>query len=65
MRRNVRFTLLHVLGLAIGLASVILIAWYVYDELSFDNLTESDRVYRINTYWGDNPKTDIYASTPA
>ncbi|MEP6737444.1 MAG: ABC transporter permease [Chryseolinea sp.] len=65
MRRNVRFTLLHVMGLAIGLASVILIAWYVYDELSFDNLTESDRVYRINTYWGDNPKTDIYASTPA
>jgi putative ABC transport system permease protein len=59
-----RFSILHISGLAIGLASVILIAWYVYDELSFDELPQSEQVFRINTYWGDDPKTNIYATTP-
>jgi len=64
LTRNVRFSILHISGLAIGLASVILIAWYVYDELGFDNLPGAQRVYRINTYWGDDPQTSIYATTP-
>jgi putative ABC transport system permease protein len=64
MARNMRFSILHIAGLAIGLASVILIAWYVYDEINFDNLPQAEQVYRINTYWGDDPKTNIYATTP-
>ena len=64
MTRNLRFSILHISGLAIGLAAVILIAWYVYDEISFDRLPQSEQVYRINTYWGDDPKTNIYATTP-
>lgn len=64
MTRNLRFTMLHLAGLSIGLASVILIAWYVYDELSFDNLPNAENVYRVNTYWGDDARSDRYATTP-
>ena len=64
MTRNLRFSILHISGLAIGLASVILIAWYVYDEISYDRLPQSEQVFRINTYWGDDPTTNIYATTP-
>jgi putative ABC transport system permease protein len=64
MVRNMRFTILHIMGLTIGLASVVLILWYVYDELSFDKLPGSNRVFRINTYWGDDPQKNIYATTP-
>ncbi|MBT1695325.1 ABC transporter permease [Fulvivirgaceae bacterium PWU4] len=64
MTRSMRFSILHISGLAVGLASVILIAWYVYDEISFDNLPGAAQVYRINTYWGDDPETNMYATTP-
>ncbi|MEJ7646725.1 MAG: ABC transporter permease [Chryseolinea sp.] len=64
MLRNVRFSVVHILGLSVGLSSAILIAWYIHDELSFDTLPEADQVYRINTYWGDDPTENIYATTP-
>ncbi|MEJ1238585.1 ABC transporter permease [Chryseolinea sp. T2] len=64
MFRNLRFTVLHLTGLSLGLAAVMLIAWYVYDEMSYDELANRDRVFRINTYWGDNPESEIFASTP-
>ena len=64
MSRNFRFTLLHLTGLSLGLASVMLIGWYVYDELSYDRLADAGRVYRVNTWWGEDIKTDVYASSP-
>lgn len=64
MTRNMRFAILHIVGLAVGLASVILIVWYVYDEISFDDLPGAEQVYRINTYWGDDPERNMYATSP-
>jgi putative ABC transport system permease protein len=64
MRRNMRFTLLHLAGLTLGLASVTLIAWYVYDEISFDQLHQADQSFRITTHWSDDPATGIFATTP-
>ena len=64
MIRNIRFSIVHITGLSIGLASAMLIAWYIYDELSFDTLPQAEQVYRINTYWGDDPTENIYATTP-
>ncbi|MGC3944887.1 MAG: ABC transporter permease [Chryseolinea sp.] len=64
MSRNLRFTLLHLTGLALGLASVMLIAWYVHDELSYDQLADRDQVFRINTYWGVSSRSEAYATTP-
>lgn len=41
-------TLINILGLTIGLCSVILISVYVYSEVSYDKFHEkSDRIYRI------------------
>ena len=47
--KNKGFTLLNVLGLSLGLASCLLIIFYVADELSYDRYnTKADRIYRVN-----------------
>lgn len=48
---NKTFTFLNVMGLAIGMASFILIMLWVKDELSYDSYNlNSGRIYRINFY---------------
>jgi putative ABC transport system permease protein len=43
------FTFLNIIGLAIGMAGALLIALYIYDELSYDKMfVDADRIYRIN-----------------
>ena len=47
--KNKGFTVLNVSGLALGLASCLLIIFYVVDELSYDRYnTKADRIYRVN-----------------
>ncbi|MBN1271629.1 MAG: ABC transporter permease [Candidatus Aminicenantes bacterium] len=53
------------MGLAIGIASCVLILLWVQDELSYDNFHEkADQIYRVNKIWR---KGEIahYATTPA
>ena len=59
MGRNMRFTALHLAGLSLGLASVMLIAWYVYDELSYDKYSaEAKNIYRVErTFLNPQDKT--------
>ncbi len=46
--RNKGFSTINILGLSIGLASFILIALYVYHELSYDRYhAKADRIFRI------------------
>src|SRR5664279_1242514 len=48
MRRNLSFTLLNVLGLALSIAACLIIFLIVRNELNFDNGgKESDRTYRV------------------
>ena len=48
--RNKTFSLINIVGLAIGLACFIMIALYVADELSYDRYNEKvDRIYRVNS----------------
>jgi putative ABC transport system permease protein len=48
--RNKGFSVLNVLGLALGLTTCILILFYVVDEFSFDKFNiKADRIFRINT----------------
>jgi len=43
------YSLLNVIGLAVGLATCLLIFLYVLDELSYDKFnTRADRIYRVN-----------------
>jgi putative ABC transport system permease protein len=60
------FTAINVFGLALGLATCLLIVFYVFDELSYDRYNVNvDRIYRINQdiKFGGNEGT--YATTPA
>jgi len=59
--RNLAKSKLHaainILGLAVGLASVVLISLYVQDELSYDQFHKNaDDIYRI-AWWSENPQT--------
>ena len=47
-RKNRLFTFINISGLAIGLASVLLVSLFVYDEYNFDRFHKNaDRIYRI------------------
>jgi putative ABC transport system permease protein len=47
--KNRTYSIINITGLAVGLASFILIALYVVDELSYDRYNEkADRIYRLN-----------------
>ncbi|WEA02252.1 ABC transporter permease [Mucilaginibacter sp. SJ] len=49
LRKNVGFTVINILGLALGLATCLMIVLYVADELSYDRFNEkADRTYRVN-----------------
>jgi len=49
LKKQAFFTFLNTFGLAIGMAGGLLIALYIYDEMSFDKMfADTDRIYRIN-----------------
>ena len=60
------YTVINIGGLAIGLASCLLIANFLSNELSFDRFhQESNNIYRINTLLTDNSGTITkMANTP-
>ncbi len=66
LRKNTIFSLLNVLGLAIGLACCILIALFVFDELSYDSYPANSKdIYRVEIHLKANngimtyPNVDI------
>src|SRR5450432_3131970 len=64
--KNKGFTALNVLGLALGLATCLLIVFYVFDELNFDSYNKkSDRIYRINEEIKFGGNENSYAVSPA
>ncbi|MFI5163267.1 MAG: ABC transporter permease [Sphingobacteriales bacterium] len=63
--KNKGFTAINVLGLALGLATCLLIVFYVIDELSYDRFnTKADRIYRTNTDIKYGGNTSSYAISP-
>ena len=48
LKKNSLFSLINIIGLAIGLAASIIIYLWVFDELSYDKFhTNADRIYRL------------------
>lgn len=63
--KNKGFTIMNVLGLALGLAICLLIIFYVVDELSYDRYNvNAKRIYRINADIKYGGNTSSYAVTP-
>jgi putative ABC transport system permease protein len=66
LSKNKGFTAINVLGLALGLASCLLIMFYVFDELSYDKYnTKADRIYRVNEDIRFGGNSNSYAVAPA
>lgn len=58
LRKQKGYAFINMFGLAIGLASCLLIANYMYHALSYDRFHEaSQNIYRINTIYTDNSGT--------
>ncbi|MEM6841184.1 MAG: ABC transporter permease [Bacteroidota bacterium] len=56
-------TTINVVGLAVGIATTLLITWYVMDEMSYDQFhQDAERVFRVTTNGG---KLYHLATTPA
>ena len=52
MLKSKAYSVINVLGLAIGMAATILILLFVQNELSYDRYHEnSDRIYRVSRAW--------------
>ena len=52
LKRRKFYSSINILGLAVGIACILLISMYVVDELSFDGYHENaDRIYRVVS-WG-------------
>jgi len=66
LAKNKGFTVLNVLGLSVGLATCLLIVFYVVDELNYDRYnTKADRIYRITLKAKLNGHEGSYASSEA
>jgi len=66
LMKNKGFTFINVFGLALGLATCLLIVFYVFDELSYDRYNvKADRVYRLNYDIKFGGVQNPYAITPA
>ncbi len=66
-KRNPGFLSINIIGLAVGIATVLLITLYINHELSFDNYHEKkDRIYRIVSFGGFAEKNwgDYVAGNP-
>jgi putative ABC transport system permease protein len=64
--KNKGFSAINILGLAIGLATCLLILIFVTDELSYDRFNENaDRIYRLDGDIKFGGKRFIVAQSPA
>ena len=64
--RNKSFSIINILGLAIGMASALLIGLWVDNELSVDRFySKTDRVYQMYSREMSNGNVDVWGRTPS
>ena len=64
LKKNYGFTVINVLGLSVGLATCLLIVFYVVDELSYDKYnTKAERIYRVTVEAMLNGHGGTYATS--
>jgi len=64
LKKNKGFTAINVLGLSVGLATCLLIVFYVVDKVSYDRYnTNADRIYRITETAKVNGNEQSYAGS--
>ena len=61
LRKGKAFSVINILGLAIGLTCFMLIGTFVYDELNYDRYpSEAKNIYRVNLSVVGNGTTAVY-----
>lgn len=66
LKKNKGFTIINVLGLALGLCVCMLIVFYVIYELSYDKFnTNANRIYRVNNDIKFGGSERAFAEAPA
>ena len=66
IKRNKLFSFLNIAGLAVGMASFIIIVLWISDELSYDKFHEnSDRIVRVKSYFYLNGEEGYAPQCPA
>ena len=64
IRKHKGFAFINITGLAVGMASCLLMLMFVINEYSFDNFHENkDRIYRIVVDWGKEGSQTRYAGS--
>src|SRR5678809_387791 len=62
--KNKTFSLINILGLAVGVACCTLLALYIQDEFSYEqHFKDHDRVYRLYTEFTIEGKTQSFPRT--
>ena len=62
--KNKVYTLISILGLALGICCSILIFLYVNNELSYDKYhLNHDRIYRLESHFHIQESNDLFAAT--
>ncbi len=66
LKKNKGFSVINIIGLGIGMAASILIALWIFDELSWDRFHEkSDQIYRLEREFFRNGETSLIPVTSA
>jgi putative ABC transport system permease protein len=66
LKKNKVFSFINVFGLSIGLTCCMLIALYLYNELSYDSYHKNaNRIFQLGTTFVKEGKEDRTANTPA
>ncbi|MFC2157075.1 ABC transporter permease [Acidobacteriota bacterium] len=64
IRKHKGFAFINITGLAVGMASCLLMLMFVINEYSFDNFHENkDRIYRVVVDWGKEGSRTRYAGS--
>lgn len=62
--RHKTYSAINIIGFAIGLTACLLMAYYVVDEMTFDQyFEESENIYRLITYESESGKTGEEATS--
>jgi ABC-type antimicrobial peptide transport system permease subunit len=65
LKRNKAFSFINISGLAIGMASAILILLWIQNEVSYDNFHDKkDRLYQVWNRYTTDGKTACWNNTP-
>lgn len=65
LRKRKGITLINIVGLATGIACCLIIALYVFHELSYDRYhKKADRIYRVTQKTVTSSKEEVGATTP-